>query len=587
MSLDKTTCPFDCYDGCSIVYKDGKLKADIEHPFTNGFLCSKMYRFLEQKRVDGAYFEGKKIALEEALEILQKKISEFKDGKNLFFMGSGNLGRVQNITKDFFTKVGFWGTKGSLCDGAGDAGIVEGRGANLLVPISEIKKSEVVVVWGRDITTSNAHLLPIIKDKKLIVIDPYKSKTADMAEIHLQIKPRGDFYLSLLMARILYMSQEEDSAFINDKTEGFDEFLELMESYHLKGLSKLCDVEIDEVWRVVDEIVGKRTLFLVGIGVQKYLIGHYVLRAIDSLAAMLGLFGKEGCGVSYLSDSFFGFADPFKKPTKRVTLPEVDFGEFDMVFIQGANPLVSMPNTKRVKEGLKKSKFVVYFGLYENETAKVADLILPAVDFLSKSDIKTCYGSEYMGLMPKLKDDECGISEYELSKKLSKKFLKDDLKSETEYIDEILASNGFEKEGYLISKTYNDIPYKDGFYTKNKKFIFLDEFEDDFSDDYEDDEDGKYYLITKKHKHSLNSQFKIDNYLYIPPLLGFEEGEKVKLVSNYGEAEFDIKIDKGLRSDTLLCYAGNRYYNYLTPSFASLKGDNALFQELKVSLKRV
>ncbi len=582
---DLTTCPLDCYDGCSIVFEEDKLKGDKSHPVTKGYLCSKMNKFLGYSRVDGAYFKGKRIELQEALEIFVQKLQEYKTGNNLHFIGSGNLGKMQNITKEFFARYGFCGTIGSLCDGAGDAGIKEGRGANLLLPPKEIKKSEVVVIWGRDPSISNSHMLPFLKDKKIIVIDPYKTKLSKEADIFLQIKPRGDFYLALLFARIVYMQQAEDVDFIKQKCEGFEEFVELFEEFGMKKLSKMCDIEIDKAWEVVDLILDKRTTFLVGIGVQKYIIGHYVLRAIDSFAAMLGLFRKEGCGVSYLSDSFYGFKNPFKSYKKRVTLPTIDFSKFDIVFIQGANPAVSMPSTSKVTEGLKKAKFVVYFGLYENETSKLADLVIPAVDFLSKNDIKTTYGHEYIGLMPKLRDDKNGFSEYELTKYLVKNFYNEELRDEQSYIDDILFSNSIKKDGYYLSKTYEDIPYKDGFYTDSKKFIFLDEFEDEYEEDYEDDEG--YYLLTKKNKNSLNSSFYIDNTLYIPPLLGFEDGEKVEVKSDYAKAIFTIKIDKNLRNDTLMCFTGNRYYNYLTPSITSMEGKSAVFQELKVFIKKI
>ena len=584
-SNDLTTCPLDCYDGCSIVFENGKLQGDKSHPITQGYLCAKMNKFLEYSRIDGAYYKGKKIELQEALNILSQKLQEYKNSNNLHFQGSGNLGKMQNITKEFFARYGFFGTEGSLCDGAGDAGIKEGRGANLMLSPSEIKKSEVVVIWGRDPSASNTHILPFLKDKKVIVIDPYKTNLAKKADIFLQIKPRGDFYLALLLARILYMQQAEDEEFIKQHCENFEDFIELFEEFPVKKLSKMCDIEMDKAWEVIDLIMDKKTVFLVGIGVQKYVIGHYVLRAIDSLAAMLGLFGKEGRGVSYLSDSFYGFKNPFKSYKKKVTLPTVDFSKFDIVFIQGANPVVSMPSTKKVTEGLKKAKFVVYFGLYENETSKLADLILPAVDFLGKNDIRTTYGHEYIGLMPKLRDDNSGISEYDLTKYLIRTFFDEDLKDEQSFIDEILSSNSMQKDGYFASKSYEKLPYKEGFYTDNKKFIFLDEFDDEYKEDYEDDEG--YYLITKKRKNSLNSSFFIDNTLYIPPLLGFEDGEKVEVKSDYAKAIFTIKIDKNLRNDTLMCYAGNRYYNLLTPSIVSNEGKNAVFQELKVFIKKI
>jgi len=585
LSLSKTTCPLDCYDGCSIAYEGERLKGDKGHPVTRGSLCSKMYGFLEHKRVDSAYYKGEKISLAKALEILKEKILQYKNEENLYLSGSGNLGKMQNITKNFFSKCGYTAAKGSLCDGAGDAGIKEGRGANLLLPISQIEKSEVVIIWGRNPSVSNRHILPFLKDKKIIIIDPRKISLTQEAVMHFQLKPRSDIYLALLIARVLYMTQEEDVDFIEKMSDDFDDFVELFESIPIKELSKRCGVEIDEVYNFLDIILGKKTVFLVGIGVQKYTIGHYVLRAIDSLGAMLGLFGKEGCGVGYLSDSSYGFKNPFLPFKKSTPLPSVDFSKYSMVFIQNSNPIVSLPDTKRVLDGLKKSKFIVYFGLYENETFRIADLVLPAVTFLAKSDIKTTYGHEYVGLMPKIRDED-GISEYNLTRYLMSEILQEELESENFYIDEILHSNSIKKGEFYISKSSLDAPYKDGFITDSGKFCFLDDFEDDFEDDFLNDEG--YYILSVKHKKALNSSFFEDEFLYVPKESGLKDGDRVEAVSTWGKkAQFVVKVDESLRKDCVMAYCGNRRYNYLTSSMTSFEGDCAVFQEMKVDIKRV
>jgi len=585
LKSNKTTCPLDCYDGCSIVYEDGKLKGDKNHLVTKGYLCSKMNKFLKYDRLKSALYNGKKIDLQEALKVLAEKIHQYKNENNIFFTGSGNLGRLQNMPKEFFSKFNFTQCEGSLCDGAGDAGIQEGRGANLIIPPSQIENSEVVVIWGRNIQVSNSHLMPFLKDKKIVVIDPVENTLAKKADLFLKILPRGDYYLALLVSRILYISQNEDIDFIESKTNNFNDFVELFESIPIKKLSQKCDIPLEAAWEFAEMITSKKVTFLVGIAVQKYFIGHFVLRAIDSLAAMLGLFGKGGCGVSFLSNSFYGFKSTIASLPNKTDLPTVDFSKYSFTFIQNSNPLVSMPNSKKIKEGIEKSKFVVYFGLYENETSRLADLVIPAVDFLSKNDIRTTYGHEFIGMMPKLKESECGISEYNLTNYLMQKFFGTNLKSEQEYIAEIVSSNSFTKDGYLASKIYEKIPYSDGFYTDDGKFNFLDEFEDDFEQDFEDD--NQYYILTIKNKYSLNSSFKCNNFLYIPPILGYKDEDKVELTSLYGKAEFVVKIDKRLRRDCFLTYSGNAKYNYLTPSICSLKGTCAVFQELKVSMKKV
>jgi anaerobic selenocysteine-containing dehydrogenase len=410
-----TTCPLDCYDACSVIYKDGKLKGDPNHPLTQGFLCPNLNGFLKQKRITKPSYNGKTISMSEALEILSDKLKHNQKDKSIFFRGSGNFGKMQEVTNLFFSKYGSTFTKGSLCDGAGEDGVEKGRGVSLVLPISEIKKSEVVVVWGRDITTTNSHLLSTIEDKRLIVIDPVKTKLAQKADIHVQLKPRTDFFLATLWARFAELEDMADLEFIENFTEDYDYFLDFIRGFGIKYLIDEVDLTVKTIMDSLNLMRDKKVVVLVGVGVQKYIHGSEVLRAIDSFAAMLGLFGKEGCGVSYLGNSGYGFSNPFLVKAEKVSKPIIDFASFKTIFIQGANPASQMPNSGRVIESIKKADFVIYFGLYENESSKLANLVIPAKTFLEKTDVRLSYGSEFVGLQPKLIDSDIGISEYVLT----------------------------------------------------------------------------------------------------------------------------------------------------------------------------
>ncbi len=579
--MHKTTCPLDCYDACSVIYEEGKLKGDSHHPLTQGFLCPSLNGFTKQKRITEPSYNGENISMDEALELLSSHLKKSQKEKTLFFKGSGNMGKMQDVTNLFFEKYGATFTRGSLCDGAGDAGIVEGRGANLAMSISQIAKSEVVVVWGRNITTTNAHMMNAIKDKTLIVIDPVETKLAKKADIHVQLKPRSDFFLAILWARFAHLEEMEDHDFITSHTEYYEDFVDFFRGFGIKYLIDEVDVTVKTIMSSLALMKDAKVTFLVGVGVQKYLHGDGVLRAIDSLAAMMGQFGKEGCGVSYLSDSGYGFANPFMHKAKTVPKPTVNFSNYDTVFIQGANPCEQMPNSNLVKSGLEKSDFIVYFGLYENQSSKISNLVIPAKTFLEKEDIRLSYGSEFVGNMPKLMDSDVGISEYVLTEFLLESFGYEALKSEKEYCEEILTSNSKEIDGYFYSCNYDEIPYSKGFYTEDEKFLFMD----DIDDEKPDEEEG-YFLVTCKPRNSINSQFERDNHLYIHPSHGFEEGVTVNVTSQYATVEFSVKLSDDLRSDCVKIYSGAYGLNYLTPSLKSNEGDSAVFQEVKLKLEK-
>ncbi len=577
--MNKTTCPLDCYDACSVIWKDGKLYGDKNHPVTKGYLCPNLNTYLQTQRIQKPRYKGEEISMQKAIDILSDTLK--KSTKTLYFKGQGNFGRLQDAPIHFFRQLDATFTKGSLCDGAGEAGVVAGRGESLSLPYEQIAKSRVVVIWGRNSSVTNAHFLELIKDKILIVIDPVKTSIAKKAAIHLQIKPREDLSLALLLARFVYIEQMEDHDFIEKFTSDFDYFVDFFREFPVKTLVENVGVALEDVLTALMLMDKEKVSILVGVGVQKYAHGSSVLRAIDSFAAMMGLFGKEGCGVSYLGNSGVGFKNIFEKGKKQVPFPIVDFSEYDVAFIQGSNPANQMPNSHKVIGRLGHTKCSVYFGLYENETSKLADLVIPAKDFLEKEDMRFSYGTDFIGRMPKLHESEIGISEVALTQALCDAFGFDKLADEKELIETIVGNNVYEKEGYLRNKEYQEIPYSDGFYTDDETFVFMDEYDDELCE-----EEG-YFLITSKYKYALNSQFKRDKYIYLPPSCGFAEGEMVRAISPYGEATFEVKISEALRDDCVKIHSGTPGVNYLTPDGISLHGDSAIYQDTKITLQKV
>ncbi len=570
----KTACPLDCYDACSVVFDGKRLTGDKEHPFTRGHLCYKLNHYFDYPQLQSARYEGKEIALSEALDILEEKIRDSKE--ILHFRGSGNVGKMQAITDLFFASIGATLTTGSLCDAAGQLGIEKGRGKNLILPLEQIQKSELVIVWGRNIGYTNHHILPFLQGKSLVVIDPLKTNLAKNAALHLQIAPRTDLELACMLARFVYMQNREDEAFIEEHTEEYDFYTDFIKSFRMVPTTEKIGVDLVDIATLAELMMDMKTVILVGNGVQKYAHGTEVIRAIDSLAAMLGLFGKEGCGVSFLGDTSLGLEDPFKVEAKRVAKPEVDFGMYDLCFIQASNPAVTMPRSQKVVEGLQKS-FTVVFGLYDDETAKLADLVIPAKNFLQKRDIRFSYGHEFVELMPKLQENEKALSEYELTSELMKRFGLGELRREEEYIEHFVKQLKRRGDYYLLP-SFEEVPYQEGF---EEQFCFVDEVEDEF-----DHLKEGYFLLTPKAKNAINSQFKRDPYLYVPLASGLHDGDRVLLRSEYGEVEMEVRLLAELRDDCVLAYSGSKV-NYITPDKTDNWGNNAVFQELKVQLRKV
>lgn len=576
----KTACPLDCYDACSIDVVEGKLKGSRES-YTHGYLCPHLNHYGNHRQIAMPRYRGAEVTMEEALHILEEKIAGASDPSQvLHYRGRGNFALMQQVSDHFFASYGATLTEGSLCDGAGEAGILEGRGSNRLLPPEQIEKAEVVIVWGRNIHTTNSHLLPFLKDKKIIVIDPVRTKMAESADFYLQIKPRGDLYLALLLSRFVLINGAEDAGFLEAYAPGYEDFYELTQTVRIKAVLESIDVSLGDIGRIIELIQGRRTVILAGVGIQKYRNGDEVMRAIDSLGAMLGLFGKEGCGVNFLGNSNEGIASPFNRRSKAkpVSVGNVDFGRFEVAFIQGANPLNQMPDTNKVRASMAKTPFVVYYGLYENETSEIADLVIPAKNFLEKDDIRSSYGHPGLLDMPKVIESEKGISEYDLAQKLCRAF-DIEIDSELSYLEHF-QSFAEARENDQVVKGRETVPYSEGFDTDDGMFCFLEEYA--FDADMEND----LFLITAKSEHSLNSQFNREKRVHLNASHGFKEGETVRISSDNGTLELEVALDERLRDDCVLIYSGTPGVNVLSDSRLSYTGKNAAYQEKKIKVEK-
>ena len=566
MSLNnKVACPLDCYDACQAEIIEENIKGSKEHKTTNGKLCVNFANLLKEENLETAYFNNEKISLDESLNILVEKLKSTTPAKTLFYKGSGNLGVMQSAPKNFFTQYGSTLTRGSLCDGGGGAGIEAGRTNVINPPLEKLLNADVIVVWGRNFTETSSHLYNLVKDKTFVTIDPVSTEIAKKSKIHMQINPKTDYELALLFTRFAYMQDLEDKEFIEEFGNGADWFFDVARNRPIVSYEATTGVPLSQVNDFFDLIENKSVAIVLGLGVQKYFEGSQITRCIDSFAAYMGYHKKEAGGVWYLSDSNFGYKKQFeiKGTNKKVSIPKVNFGSYDLVFIQGANPVVSHPNTKKVIEGLKDT-FVVYFGTTYNDTCEYANLIIPSSSFLSKKDVRLSYGHEYKSISNIVKEKNPNtITEYELASFLIEQFGFEKLKEENE----------------IISYYENHKPTLEEFET----FEFVEEV--DIEPLYKEKTSDNYYLITAKHKNSLNSQFAKDDFVYLNSATNFNNGDIVNISSKYGNVQFEVKINDDIKENCAFFYAGNKKVNYLTPNEEDESSFSAMYQEVLIEIE--
>jgi len=474
-------CPLDCWDVCEMSKKGDKF-IPIKDRITNGFLCYKLNNYFKYSKYNPKF----------NLEEVEKLLKSTSPKKILFLKGSGNLGIMQNVTKLFFKKLGATFAVGSSCDGAGEEGIIKAIGDTPILTTDKLKKAKNIIIWGRNPYITNTHLIPFLKNKFVITIDVRYTDTAKNSDVFYQIKPNTDIFL----AKYLITKNKK--------------YLEIT------GLD-----EVDELEKILE-----KSIILLGLGVAKNSYAAKTTHTIYALNRPTAFLGNSGADLN----------NPFSfTPKNQMPLFEIEWDKIDLVFIQGANPLVSLPNFK-----IPKDKKVVVFGKYLDETAKRADIFIPTKDFYAKNDIRSSYFHEFV-FKNEACEDDYGISEYEFTKEMFKRFKFDGLLSEKEYID-------------MIYKPIRKIEYPD------KKVEFID-----FKIDYED----TTYLVTAKNKTSLNSQFKRDNFAYMCDFEG-----KAILKTKIGSLEVEVKKDNTIPKNVVFMYAGSGVNKIISSS-----GKNATYSQ--------
>jgi len=593
--MTHTACPLDCWDACAITVDPSRPDQFVptpSHPMHNGALCAILNKHIhDSSRITEPTINGETVSMDEALDAAAEA---FRAEKKLMWRGSGNLGLMQSVTNLLMERTGGTLTRGSLCDGAGQAGIEAGRGYHRQMPLEQVKNAEVVVVWGRNITVTNKHILPLVEGKKIIVIDPVRTSIAKRADLFLQIKPRSDIYLAILLARFTIMEGGEDKEWLDRFAPGWEDFYEFTQEFRIKAILNYMGLSLEQLGDMLYMIQNHKTVFLVGIGPQHYTTGHSLLWAIDSLAAILGLFGKEGSGVNFMGNSLNGFRYPFKTSCPKVSVVNTPFEQFDTVLIRGGNPAASMPDSNSVRKKLMKVPNLIYFGLYENETSRLSNIVIPAKNFLEKNDLRLSYGHYCVQPMNKVIESSYGISEYDFVSAILERLELAGLDDEGSYID-MMTDQCSIANNRMISPDYISVPYENGFgESGEEEFEFIDEFEDEFEPvelrkfrkPKKDEFDGLYWLLTPKAQNSLNTQFVRESFVSVPPEAGINNGEKVRVYSDWGELELEARVSQDLRYDCVMIYNSTPGVNRLTPPYVSEEGEGACYGDVKVRLVR-
>jgi len=450
MSKEQTivhaACPHDCPDTCAmlVTVENGevtKVRGDPDHPFTQGGLCVMVSdyerhayhpdRLLYPMRRVGPKGEGRferiewADAISEICDRFTTLSDEFGAESILPYSYLGNMGILNglNVMDPFMHRLGASVTERTFCSSCRSSAYLMTLGPAFIDPES-LAHSRYIVIWGGNVVSSNLHLWPFIREAqrqgaKIVVIDPYRSKTAARADWFVRIRPGTDAALALGMMHVIISEGLTDDDYIARHTTGFDELAERAAAFPPERVEELTGVPADDVRLLAREFAASQpSAIRVGVAVENHPQGGQAFRAIFSLPALVGAWRHVGGGV--LEMPLWAFPVQWDalsqtqliRPGTRVVnslqLAAALTGELGLdppikaLMVCNANPVVIIPEQDKLLRGLARDDlFTVVSDHFVTDTARYADLVLPATTALEHFDIMFSWGHTYVNMMSK------------------------------------------------------------------------------------------------------------------------------------------------------------------------------------------
>ncbi|MFN8211854.1 MAG: molybdopterin-dependent oxidoreductase [Bacteroidales bacterium] len=460
-----TACPRNCYSTCTfrVEVEDNIIRRILPYPgnrATPGGPCIKGQSYIERsstpKRILHPLLRNKEggfdtISMDEAIAILAKRIPEIKEkyGSHsiLWYRGSGKSSLINESCSSFWKALGgVTTTYGNLCWPAGLEAVRLTMGSVKCNVPWDIENARTVVIWGKNPAETNIHEMAFVdkareKGAKIIVIDSRRTPTADKSSLFVRPAIATDGALALAMAHVIVNEGLADRRFIESNVNGYDEFVKnsLMSP---SEASSICGINEEDIRLLALEIAsGGPVTFIPGYGLQRYPNGGQTIRAILSLAVITGNIGRSGSGFNYANLQSYVF-DRVKEPVSyypdpkedlpfRRTISMAKLGEdilktadppIKMIWVERGNPVLQSPDSNSVLKAFANAEFTVVSEQFLTDTAKQADLVLPAIDIFEQPDITGSYWSPYVQYRPAvLKPEGETMPETELYYRLAKK----------------------------------------------------------------------------------------------------------------------------------------------------------------------
>ncbi|MBY8914818.1 molybdopterin oxidoreductase family protein [Bacillus sp. YC2] len=668
----KSVCSLDCPDQCGLLVtkKDGKIikiQGDPDHPVTSGNICNKVRNMAERiyddkrlstplKRV-GAKWEAvfEPVSWDEAISTISTHWKELiaKEGAESILPCSfyGNMGKLaaEGMDRRFFHRLGASNLERTICSKAGSEGYNYTMGAGAGTDPEETIHAKLFIFWGINAVSTNMHQVTIAQKArkngaKIVVIDVHKNQTGRLADWFIPIRPGTDAALALGMMHVLFKENMHDEAFLSEYTAGSEELKEHVKQYDPDTVALITGVKADDILRLA-RMYGETSpsLIRIGNGIQHHDNGGMIVRTVSCLPAVTGQWLHAGGGAIKHNSAVLGYnRKALQRPgllqgrTPRSfnmnrlgrVLLETD-PAVRSLFIYGTNPAVVAPEANKVRKGLlREDLFVVVHDLFLTETAKYADIVLPATSAFENTDFYTSYWHHFIQLQkPVIERYGDSKSNTEVFRLLGEAmgFTEQELQDSDEEL--IRQALDFPDNPYIEDITYDSLSNQSFMRANRKKPLFpgklptpsgkIELYSEKMKQDgfpplpthlpLHKDEDFPFLFVPGPNHNFLNSTFsnnekhvklekapKIFIHIEDAASRGIKDGETVRIWNNRGECELTASVGEQVLPGVIVSQGlwadmndKKQLVNSLTPDRLSDMGGGAVFFSGKVQVEKL
>lgn len=433
----RSVCPYDCPGACGLLIsvegdRAAGVSGDPDHPVTRGLICPKMQHYEKTVhspmrlktpmrrigRKGSGEFES--ISWDHAISSIcsswRSIISAHGAEAILPYSYAGTMGLIQrNAGHAFFHKLGASQLERTICSPAKDAGWKAIMGKTPAMDPAEMKHSDLVVMWGINAVATNIHSMRDAqsarqKGARLWAVDTYRTPTCDAADEVFIIRPGSDGALALALLHVIKRDGLLHREFIADNVHGFDELAaKILPTCSPAAMSPVCGLPVDIIVNMAHGYARAKAPFIrLGNGLTRYGNGAMTVRTVSCLPAVTGAWLKPGGGI--FAGTSTGEAFPLRRvtredfigvPPRLISMNQLGTALTDSaeppvmsLYVYHSNPAAIAPDQNAVIRGLEREDlFTIVHERFLTDTARYADIVLPATSSLEHPDLYRCYGS--------------------------------------------------------------------------------------------------------------------------------------------------------------------------------------------------